>query len=172
MNAPGSPGLRPLAALTAVVVLAHALVLHEASLSLSPGDAPTPRTVALNTRSVPPPAHLGEQPLHLRQRGRQVGAALGVGDGLQPAQLVLDHGADAFQPRAGRQVGCKAAPRGRCQQRHHVAQAQVDRAGQGGFLPVHDGRTMVAPDRQRQRVANPLQQRAQALTPHLHRVKP
>ncbi len=56
MNAPGSPGLRPLAALTAVVVLAHALVLHEASLSLSPGDAPTPRTVALNTRSVPPPA--------------------------------------------------------------------------------------------------------------------
>lgn len=53
--APGSPGLRLLAALTVVVVLAHALVLHEASLSLSPGDAPAPRAVAMNTRTVPPP---------------------------------------------------------------------------------------------------------------------
>ena len=53
--APGSPGLRPLAALTAVVLLAHALALHEASLSLSPGDAPAPRAVAMNTRTVPPP---------------------------------------------------------------------------------------------------------------------
>lgn len=53
--APGSPGLRPLAALTAVVLLAHALALHEASLSLSSGDAPAPRAVAMNTRTVPPP---------------------------------------------------------------------------------------------------------------------
>ena len=55
MSGPGSPGLRPLAALTAVVLLAHALALHEASLSLSPGDAPAPRAVAMNTRTVPPP---------------------------------------------------------------------------------------------------------------------
>lgn len=55
MSPPGSPGLRLLTALTAVVLLAHALVLHEASLSLSPGDAPVPRAVAMNTRTVPPP---------------------------------------------------------------------------------------------------------------------
>ena len=55
MSGPGSPGLRPLAALTAVVLLAHALALHEASLSLSSGDAPAPRAVAMNTRTVPPP---------------------------------------------------------------------------------------------------------------------
>lgn len=55
MKAPGSPGLGPLTALTAVVLVAHALALHEASLSLSPGEAPAPRAVAMNTRTVPPP---------------------------------------------------------------------------------------------------------------------
>lgn len=54
MKAPGSPGLRLLAGLTALVLIAHALVLQEASLSLSPGDGPPP-AVAMSTRTVPPP---------------------------------------------------------------------------------------------------------------------
>ncbi len=54
MKSPGSPGLRLLAGLTALVLIAHALVLQEASLSLSPGDGPPP-AVAMSTRTVPPP---------------------------------------------------------------------------------------------------------------------
>ena len=54
MKAPGSPGLRLLAGLTALVLIAHALVLQEASLSLSPGDGPPP-AVAMSTRTVPLP---------------------------------------------------------------------------------------------------------------------
>jgi hypothetical protein len=54
MSTSGPLGLRPLAALTAVVVAAHLLVLREASLSILPGDAPQVRVAALNTRTVPP----------------------------------------------------------------------------------------------------------------------
>ena len=48
--------LRTLAALTVVVVVAHALFLREAALSLYPGDTPPVRAAALTTRTVPPPA--------------------------------------------------------------------------------------------------------------------
>jgi hypothetical protein len=62
MTAPAPLGLRPLAALTVIVVVAHALVLKEAALSLYPGDAPTMRAAALTTRSVPPPAQPAAAP--------------------------------------------------------------------------------------------------------------
>lgn len=55
MSTPGPPGLRPLAALTAVVVAAHVLALREASLSLRPGDMGPVRVAALQTRAVTPP---------------------------------------------------------------------------------------------------------------------
>lgn len=56
MKTPGPPGLRLLAGLTAAVVAVHLLALQQASMSLSAGDAPALRAVALNTRTVLPPA--------------------------------------------------------------------------------------------------------------------
>ena len=61
MSTSGPLGLRPLAALTAVVVAAHVLVLREASLSILPGDAPQVRVAALNT-----PAQEASGPVFLR----------------------------------------------------------------------------------------------------------
>ena len=62
MNARGPVALRPLAALTAVVVAAHLLVLQQAPTALNFGEAPPGRASALTTRTVAPPAPVPPAP--------------------------------------------------------------------------------------------------------------
>ena len=54
MKARAPVALRPLAALTAFVLVAHLLMLQEASLSLLPDKAPIVRVAAINTRTLTP----------------------------------------------------------------------------------------------------------------------
>ena len=54
MKAWAPVALRPLAALTALVLAAHLLMLQEASLSLLPDKAPVVRVAAINTRTLTP----------------------------------------------------------------------------------------------------------------------
>ncbi len=62
MSARGPVALRPLAALTVVVVAAHLLVLRQAPTALDFGDAPPGRARALTTRTLAPAAPVPQAP--------------------------------------------------------------------------------------------------------------
>ena len=89
-------------------------------------------------------AHLVEQLARLRHRDGQIGAS----QFLRPRDFFLEHRRDRF----ARHIRREAATRRRGEQRHHVAQPQVHRHGMARFFPVDDGRTVVAPHRECQRV--------------------
>ena len=71
-----------------------------------------------------------------------------------------------------RQPGREAAPGGRGQHGHDVAQAQVGGDRLRAFLPVHDGRPVVAPDGDGRRVVDALHERGHAFARQPHGVQP
>ena len=108
---------------------------------------------------------LAEQRVHGLLRVRHIGAFLALGE----MQFLVEKLCGFFV----RQIGSEAASGGRREQRHHVAQPQI-----GGdaltrrFFPMHQRRAAIAPDGQRNRVADLFHELGHELARQANRIEP